>query len=76
MVEIVTLARHHDMSSTSDMCHDFRFPLHIQLHYESRENYWFVLLRYRVYLGVANKNMISVLFLARGNYLFKLVLHI
>jgi len=50
MVEIVTLARHHDMSSTSDMCHDFWFPLHIQLHYESRENYWFVLLRNRVYL--------------------------
>jgi len=39
MVEVITLARHHDMSSTSDMCHDFRFPLHIQLHYEIRENY-------------------------------------
>jgi len=36
------LAWHHDMSGAPDVSHDFWFPLHIQLHYEIRENDWYV----------------------------------
>jgi len=61
VIEIVTLARHHDMSCAPNMCHDFRFPLHIQLHYDLEKMIGF-LLRSGVYMSIINKSMTYVLF--------------
>jgi len=62
MIEIVTLTRHHDMPCAPDMRHNFRFPLHIRLHYDLEKMVRF-LLRNEVYMRVINKIMTYVLFL-------------
>lgn len=48
------------MSCAPNMCHDFRFPLHIQLHYDLEKIIGF-LLRGGVYMRVINKIMTYVL---------------